>query len=184
MNDPVLRQNDGFHLTIDELKFLTFIKKNFHFLPKTQAVMSISIPKDHHRYILGKGGAKLQDLEKRTATKITIPKTNETNDVVTISGPKEGIEKAIHEIRITSDEQSKQAYEVLHIPKSYHPFINGPNGERVKKLVADYPNVRVNIPPPSVMKDEMSVAGEKDGVTKVVDAIQKIFKEMVISLPI
>ena len=141
--------------------------------------MNIPIPKDHHRFLLGKGGAKLQDLEKRTATKITIPKSNDTNDVVTISGPKEGIEKAIHEIRIISDEQSKQAYEVLQIPKSYHPFINGPNGERVKKLVAEHPNVRVNIPPPSVMKDEMSVAGEKEGVNKVVAAIMKQFKEIV-----
>lgn len=141
--------------------------------------MNVTIPKDHHRFILGKGGVKLQDLEKRTATKITIPKTNESNDTVTISGPKEGIEKAIHEIRIISDEQSKQAYEVLRIPKAFHPFINGPNGERVKKLVEGMPNVRVNIPPPSVMKDEMSVAGEKEGVTKVVDAIQKIYKDMV-----
>jgi hypothetical protein len=84
--------------------------------------------------------------------------------------------------RIISDEQSKQAYEVLQIPKSYHPFINGPNGERVKKLTAEHPNVRVNIPPPSVMKDELSVAGEKDGVNKVVEQIQKIFKEMVSEL--
>jgi len=42
--------------------------------------------------------------------------------------------------------------------------------------------VRVNIPPPSVMKDELSVAGEKDGVNKVVEQIQKIFKEMVSEL--
>ena len=141
--------------------------------------MNINIPKDHHRFILGKGGAKLQDLEKRTATKITIPKSSDNSDAINISGPKEGIEKALHEIRIISDEQSKQAFEVLQIPKAYHPFINGPNGERVKKLIAEHPNVRVNIPPPSVMKDELSVAGEKEGVTKVVDQIQKIFKEMV-----
>ena len=148
-------------------------------LLQTQAVMNINIPKDHHRFILGKGGAKLQDLEKRTATKISIPKSSENSDSITISGPKEGIEKALHEIRIVSDEQSKQAYEVLQIPKSYHPFINGPNGERVKKMTSDHPNVRVNIPPPSVMKEEISVAGEKEGVNKVVDQIQKIFKEMV-----
>ena len=46
-------------------------------------------------------------------------------------------------------------------------------------MTSDHPNVRVNIPPPSVMKDEISVAGEKEGVNKVVDQIQKIFKEMV-----
>ena len=67
--------------------------------------MTISIPKEHHKYILGKSGAKLQDLEQKTATKISIPKMNEANDVVTVTGPKDGIEKAIHEIRVISDEQ-------------------------------------------------------------------------------
>jgi len=71
----------------------------FFSLPQTQAVVHVTIPKDHHRYILGKGGQKLQDLEKKTATKISIPKPNDSSDQITISGPKEGIEKAIHEIR-------------------------------------------------------------------------------------
>ena len=45
-----------------------------------------------------------QELEDKTATKISIPKAAETgNDKITISGTKEGIEKAIHEIRITSE---------------------------------------------------------------------------------
>jgi len=145
---------------------------------QTQAVVHITIPKDHHRYILGKGGARLQDLEKKTATKISIPKPNDSSDQITISGPKEGIEKAIHEIRITSDEQSKQAYEVLQIPKQFHPFINGPNSDRVKKWMSEYSNVRINIPPPGVMKDELSVAGEREGVLKVVEQIKKFHHDL------
>lgn len=72
---------------------------------QTQASVQIPIPKEHHRFILGKGGAKLQELETKTATKISIPKASESNDKITIAGPKEGIDKAIHEIRIISDEQ-------------------------------------------------------------------------------
>ena len=106
-----------------------------------QAQQVIAIPKEHHRYILGKGGQKLQELEVKTATKISIPKVAEANDKITISGTKEGIEKAIHEIRVTSDEQSKQAYEVLSIPKMYHPFITGPGGSNQRDPVrgCDHP---------------------------------------------
>merc|ERR1712180_76563 len=57
-----------------------------------------------------------------------------------------------------------------------HPFINGPNGEYVKQMLVDYPDVRINIPPLSVMKDEISVAGEKNGVLAVVEKIKEISK--------
>merc|ERR1712223_953606 len=145
---------------------------------QTQASHSIAVPKDHHRYILGRGGSKLQELEQKTATKISSPKANDNSDKITISGPKEGIDKAIHEIRIISDEQSKQSYEVLSIPKIYHPFITGPNNDYVNKMVADNPNVRINVPPLPVMKDEISVAGETDGVQIVKAKIMELFKDI------
>merc|ERR1712029_1300567 len=97
-------------------------------------------------------------------------------DKITITGPKDGIEKAVHELQLISDVQSKQAYEVLNVLKIYHPFINGPNGEYVKQMLVDYPDVRINIPPLSVMKDEISVAGEKNGVLAVVEKIKEISK--------
>ena len=145
---------------------------------QTQALVSISVPKDHHRYILGRGGNKLQELEQKTATKISIPKANDTNDKITISGPKEGIDKAVHEIKCISDEQSKQSYEVLSIPKSFHPFISGPNQENIAKMIAENPNVRINVPPLPVMKDEISVAGETQGVQSVKEQIMKMYKDI------
>jgi len=145
---------------------------------QTQATVTIAVPKEHHRHILGKGGVKLQDLEKNTATKITIPKPTDNSDQVSIVGTKEGIEKATHEIRLVSDEQSKQAMERMNVPKMYHPFIQGPNNEFVNKMLASHPNVRVNIPPLSVMKDELSIVGEKEGVLAIKDQITKIWKDM------
>ena len=38
---------------------------------------------------------------------------------------------------------------------------------------------RINIPPLSLMKNEMSVAGDKDGVAKAVAEIQKIHATVV-----
>ena len=162
-----------------KLDFLSiFIHPKTLIIFQTQQSQTLSIPKEHHRYILGRGGTKLQELEQRTSTKISIPKATDFVDKITITGPKDGIEKAIHEINIISDQQSKQAYEVLPILKIYHPFINGPNGDYVKKLQADYPNVRVNIPPLAVNKNEIAVAGEKESVLKVAEIINKIAKDL------
>lgn len=62
------------------------------------------------------------------------------------------------------------AFERLTIPKIYHPFI--PEQELKEKSGA-----RINIPPPSVMKDELTIAGEKDGVKMAVDEINRIYHE-------
>lgn len=67
--------------------------------------MTISIPKEHHGWILGKSGARLQQLEKETATKISLPNINDSSDKIVVTGTREGIDKAVHEIRVISDEQ-------------------------------------------------------------------------------
>merc|ERR1719494_573428 len=146
---------------------------------QTQANATIHIPKEHHRFLLGKGGSKLQELERLTATKITIPKAQDSTDgAITVVGARDGIEKALFEIQKISDEQSKQAFEKLEVPKIYHPFVCGANNANIEGWCAKYNNVRINIPPLSVQKDELSITGEKDGVLAVKAAIVAIWKEM------
>ncbi|XP_058464873.1 vigilin isoform X1 [Malaya genurostris] len=144
---------------------------------QTQASKSISIPREHHRWILGKKGERLRELEKITATKIMVPRITDDSDIITISGTKEGIEKAEHEIRITSDEQSRKAFERINIPKIYHPFIMGPHNENVTKMM-DETGAKINIPPTSVQKDEIIITGEKEGVLEAKARIEAISKEM------
>lgn len=142
---------------------------------QTQASYLIKIPKEHHRFILGKNGKKLHELELNTATKIIIPRTD-NSDAIRIVGTKEGIEKARHEIQCTSDEQAKLAFERLPVPKIYHPFICGPHNNNIKNLM-ETTNARINVPPPSVMKDEIVVSGEKEGVMKAKAVIMQILEE-------
>lgn len=140
---------------------------------QTQASIEMVIPKEHHRSILGKGGKKLQELELTSQTRITIPKDSE---IIRIVGTKEGIDRAKHEMQLISDEQAKLAFERLDIPKKYHPFICGPDNETAKEI-ANATGARINIPPPSVHKDELTVAGEIDAVQKAVKFIKDIYEE-------
>ncbi|CAH1240049.1 HDLBP [Branchiostoma lanceolatum] len=143
---------------------------------QTQAQANVNIPKEHYRYILGRAGKKLQDLEMATATKITIPRQDDKNTFIKISGTKEGIERARHEIQLISDEQAKLAFERLPVPKCFHPFIRGPKDEILNQIIADT-GARINIPPPSVNKDELTVAGEKEAVQRAVQRIMGIYDE-------
>lgn len=54
---------------------------------------------------MGKSGARLKELEKETSTKISVPGINDSSDKITVTGTKEGIERAVHEISVISDEQ-------------------------------------------------------------------------------
>jgi transcription antitermination factor NusA-like protein len=143
---------------------------------QTQASTTVNIPKEHHRFILGPKGARLKELELNTATKINIPRLEDNDTMVKIIGTKEGLEKARHEIQLISDEQAKLAFERLAIPKVYHPFIQGPDQEITKELM-ERTKARISVPPLSVHKDEIVVAGEKEGVAICVQAILAIYND-------
>lgn len=70
-----------------------------------QASTTVAIPREHHRFVIGKNGEKLQELELKTATKIQIPRPDDPSNQIKISGTKEGLEKAKHEILLISAEQ-------------------------------------------------------------------------------
>jgi hypothetical protein len=64
------------------------------------------------------------------------------------------------------------------VPKIYHPFICGPDNKYINELTAKY-DIKINVPPYSVMKDEISVSGEKEGVQIVAQHITKVYEEKV-----
>ena len=66
----------------------------------------------------------------------------------------------------------------MEIPYIYHPFIAGPNQETAQSIASQF-KVKVNIPPPSIHKDEVTISGDKDGVALAKEAIMKIYKEKV-----
>uniref|UniRef100_A0A6Q2XEB4 Vigilin n=1 Tax=Esox lucius TaxID=8010 RepID=A0A6Q2XEB4_ESOLU len=143
---------------------------------QTQASATVAIPKEHHRFVIGKNGEKLQELELKTATKIAIPRPDDPNLNIRITGTKEGIEKARHEILLISAEQDKRAVERLSLEKAYHPFIAGAHNRLVQELNRET-GARISIPPPGLHKDEIVITGEKEAVALAASRIQAIYND-------
>uniref|UniRef100_A0A7N9AQW5 Vigilin n=1 Tax=Mastacembelus armatus TaxID=205130 RepID=A0A7N9AQW5_9TELE len=143
---------------------------------QTQASATVTIPKEHHRFVIGKNGEKLQELELKTATKITIPRPDDPSANIRITGTKEGIEKARHEILLISAEQDKRAVERLSLEKAFHPFIAGVHNRLVQELSQET-GARISIPPPSLPKDEIVITGEKEAVALAVNRIRAIYDD-------
>ncbi len=88
---------------------------------QTQAQREIVIPKEHHRKLIGgisarsthglspplagKEGASLRQLEAETDCRIFVPGRDQPSDVIIVKGPRDGMEKALHQIQLVSDEQ-------------------------------------------------------------------------------
>ncbi|XP_066519973.1 vigilin isoform X1 [Hoplias malabaricus] len=143
---------------------------------QTQASATVTIPKEHHRFVIGKNGEKLQELELKTATKIAIPRPEDPSANIRITGTKEGIEKARHEILLISAEQDKRAVERLSLEKAFHPFIAGAYNRVVQELSQET-GARISIPPPSLPKDEIVITGEKEAVAMAIARIRAIYEE-------
>ena len=74
--------------------------------------------------------------------------------------------------------QSKLAFERLPVSKAFHPFVCGAYNNTVKDLM-EKTGARINVPPASVDKDEITVSGEKEGVAHCKKVIMSIFDEKV-----
>ena len=53
----------------------------------------IRVPKEQHKFLIGKQGIILRELQEKTCTSIQVPKSDAlvNGDLITITGPKEGM---------------------------------------------------------------------------------------------
>lgn len=150
-------------------------KIQVHF--QQQSSKQVQVPKEFHRIVLGKRGDRLKELESATATKISLPNLNEDSEVVTITGTREGIEKAEHELKLIVVDQSKKSVDRVTVPKHYHQFITGANNEALVALCEET-GAKVNVPPQSVKKNEIIISGEKEHVAAAKARIEKLYEQL------
>lgn len=149
------------------------IANRFQTYPSRQ----IPIPKDYHRTVIGLKGMKLKDIETMTSTKITVPRMIDPSELVTITGPKEGIEKAIQEIHRIVNEQANRATDVIMIPKPFHLFICGANNKHINAIMQETGS-KINVPPMHLDKDDIVIVGNRDGVAVAKNRILEFFKDL------
>lgn len=76
----------------------------FCFSVVIQYTVEIRVPKMQHGMLLGKHASKIKQLEQGTNTKITVPRQDDSSDVVRISGNKEGVDSARQQILSFSED--------------------------------------------------------------------------------
>jgi len=145
---------------------------------QTKAEISLDIPKNFHKYILGRAGEVLKKIELETATSIKVPDRDSKNTTIVIKGAAEGLQQARNEIQTIADKQAKLDVKKLNFDRNYHPFLCGAHNCVINELYKDAKNLRVNVPPASVQKDEIVITGDREDVAKATAKLSAIYKEM------
>jgi transcription antitermination factor NusA-like protein len=116
-----------------------------------QTTDKVSVPASVRPYIIGKGGAKIQDISKRTGARIQVPKPEEGEDEdtmidVLVEGNTLATKLARREIdSIVKERTSTVNMRLKEIPAEYYPFLAGPHNSLVSNLEQGR-DVRVQIP--------------------------------------
>lgn len=164
-----------------------------------KASKTIQVPAVVRPHIIGKGGSRIQELERETLTHIRVPQQNSSEaqapvgdyddeimiDVV-VEGDEFGVASAIERIReIVGERTIVTTTRISDIPGELYPFIQGPN----RKNLAEYETKveRVSVPdyffsassqPFSPPSGPIVITGEKSAVQEVRAAIEKRAEEL------
>eukprot|EP00047_Mylnosiga_fluctuans_P012927 m.28404 g.28404 ORF g.28404 m.28404 type:complete len:1218 (+) comp4552_c0_seq1:132-3785(+) len=144
---------------------------------QTQVTLEVAVPKELHRFIIGKEGKILKDIETNTATSIKVPSGDNPKQTVSVIGTMENARKAAAEIQQIADEKAKLDSVRLPIKRDFHALIAGLRNANINKIT-EATGVRVYLPPPHSDKDDIVVSGEKPGVSVAVQQINAIYDQV------
>jgi polyribonucleotide nucleotidyltransferase len=144
---------------------------------QTQVTLEVAIPKELHRFIVGKEGKVLKDIEASTATTIKVPSNDNPKQTISVSGTIENARKASAEIQLIADEKAKLDTVRLPIKRDFHALIAGHNNSNIKQIT-DATGARIYLPPPNAEKTDIVVSGEKPGVHEAVRQVNAIYESL------
>lgn len=132
--------------------------------------------------IVGKGGANLQAIQDEYEVQIRLPARNGNSDLVTLSGPIEGVKHAKAAIMqlintgISDVTHPDSAVAEVLIPNRRKAALIGTRGSNIQRIQQAY-NCRVNVPqnlPGQKPNDKVSViiAGEKELIAAAVQDVK------------
>ena len=139
---------------------------------QTNATATISIPKDHHKNIIGKSRKIIEQIQNETGTQIFIPPQGKMDDTIRVEGSKEGIENAIHKMKLISDDQYARFRESVVLPRKYFPWIKGGRGNAKLQQLQDETGCRINIPPFQSDNEEIIILGEREKVLSCIALLE------------
>eukprot|EP01095_Lingulamoeba_sp_RSL-Kostka_P012392 TRINITY_DN491_c7_g1_i1.p1 TRINITY_DN491_c7_g1~~TRINITY_DN491_c7_g1_i1.p1 ORF type:complete len:341 (+),score=139.50 TRINITY_DN491_c7_g1_i1:90-1112(+) len=134
----------------------------------------MKVDKKYHKNIIGRGGSKLQQIQRESNTIITVPQMNDNSKGITIQGKPENIEKAKELINQIVKPQplnwGNEDFPDLNagrtilkcpFPKDTHRIIVGKGGKNLREIENEF-DVELRVPSANDNEDVVVITGKND----------------------
>merc|ERR1712227_1197979 len=143
--------------------------------------VKVPIFKQFHKFIIGKGGANIRRIRDETDTRIDLPDSGSDSDMITITGKKANVNKAVTEIQKIQNEMANITSKEVKIPSKIHNTMIGAGGKLIQSIMNDCGGVAIKFPEPNSGSDVVTVRGPTDDVEKAVKLLKEMSEEKQLS---
>ncbi|PAV76977.1 hypothetical protein WR25_20889 [Diploscapter pachys] len=154
------------------------LKKEVDRLAREMQVEKVKVHPAFHRHVIGRGGSLISKIKDETGVQITIPNENTNSDEIVVEGKKDGVARAVAEIKqIVAKIENEKSKDII-IPQRLHKLIIGTKGAEINKLREAFPNVTLTLPDANKNSDVVNIRGNKTEVDTVFAKLTKLTKEL------
>merc|ERR1711971_947832 len=143
--------------------------------------VKVPIFKQFHKYIIGKGGANIRRIRDETDTRVDLPDSGSDSDMITITGKKANVVKAVEAIQKIQSEMANIVSKEILIPAKIHNTVIGAGGKLIQSIMSECGGVAIKFPENGSGSDKVTVRGPVDGVEKAIKLLTELSDEKQLS---
>merc|ERR1719266_3303915 len=143
--------------------------------------VKVPIFKQFHKFVIGKGGANIRRIRDETDTKIDLPDSGSDSDMITITGKKPNVNKAVAEIQKIQNEMANITSQDVKIPAKIHNTMIGAGGKLIQSIMNECGGVAIKFPTHNSGSDKVTIRGPSEDVDKAVKLLNELADEKQLS---
>ena len=133
-----------------------FLNKLYRDLLESNYQVKVPIFKQFHKFIIGKGGTTIKKIRQETDTRVDLPESGSESDVITITGKKENVEKAVAKIQQIQSEMANVVSVDIIVPAKIHNTMIGAGGKLIQSIMDDCGGVSIKFPEANSGSDKVT----------------------------
>ena len=138
-------------------KCVKYLTKTYKDLMESNYQSKVPIFKQFHKFIIGKGGATIRKIRQETDTRVDLPESGSESDVITITGKKENVEKAVTKIQAIQSEMANVISVDIIVPSKIHNTMIGAGGKLIQSIMDDCGGVSIKFPEANSGSDKVFI---------------------------
>ena len=141
----------------------------------------VPIFKQFHKFVIGKGGANIRRIRDETDTRIDLPDSTTDSDLITITGKKDNVVKAVEVIQQIESKMANIVAKEIMIPAKIHNTVIGAGGKLIQSIMSECGGVAIKFPENGSGSDKVTVRGPVDDVEKAIKLLRELSDEKQLS---